>query len=248
MKEIVLMYHDVIKDDLCESGFNSPGANYYKIKESLFESHISTIADLITQGKIQSDNVVLTFDDGGQSFYDIIAPILEKYGFIGHFFISTKYLGHHAFLSNEEVKGLSESGHIIGSHSVTHPSNIQALSNLERKIEWTESVALLESITGKKVTEISIPNGYYSSSDASLFGELGIKTIYTSRISDKFILDELNIIGRFSITQSTTAKSVERMLTSRIYIWGIIFKQNLIYILKLMLGGNYIKLKKLFRQ
>lgn len=248
MRTKVLMYHDVIKDNLSESGFDTPGANYYKISSAAFESHISKISHLISLGKIQEDSVVLTFDDGGRSFYDVIAPVLEKYGFVGHFYIATQYIGSLSFLSEHEIKELSDRGHIIGSHSVTHPSNIQTLTKEEIINEWTDSIRALQAIVGKKITEISIPNGYFDAKDLDLFKDLGIETIYTSNLSDNVTVNGINILGRYAITKKTTQIEVQKMITSRLYTAKIICKQSLLKFLKNLLGNNYIKLKKLIRK
>lgn len=248
MTQFVFMYHDVIQDQLSESGFNTSGANYYKTTSAIFESHISKISSLISIGKIQHDSVVLTFDDGGRSFYDVIAPILEKYGFIGHFYIATQYIGSPAFLSAKEIKELSDRGHIIGSHSVSHPSNIQRLSKEDIIKEWTDSINSLQTIVGRNITEVSIPNGYFDVNDVELLRELGVKTIYTSNLSDKVYINGINIIGRYSITKKTTQVEVQKMLTSRFYTTTIIFKQYTLELLKKKLGNNYIMLKKLIRK
>lgn len=248
MTQFVFMYHDVIQDHLSESGFNTPGANFYKTTTTVFESHISEIFQLISLGKVNYESVVLTFDDGGRSFYDIIAPLLEKYGFIGHFYIATQYIGSSSFLSENEIKDLSDRGHIIGSHSASHPSNIQKLTKEEIINEWTDSIVNLQTIVGKKITEISIPNGYFDANDVGLFKNLGIETIYTSNLSDNVTINGINIIGRYCITKNTTQLEVQKMLTSRLYTAMIVCKQSVLNLIKNLLGCNYIKLKKLVRK
>ena len=248
MRLKVLMYHDVIRNHLNESGFNTPGANFYKTPAAVFESHMSKISHLISLGKIQRESVILTFDDGGRSFYDIIVPMLEKYGFVGHFFIATQYIGSSSFLSVNEIRKLSDRGHIVGSHSVSHPSNIQTLTKEEIVKEWTDSISHLQAIIGKKITEISIPNGYFDTKDIDMFKDLGIETIYTSNLSDNISINGINIIGRYGITKKTTQIEVQKILTSKFYTKRIMCKQSVLKFFKNLLGSNYIKLKKLIRK
>ena len=89
------MYHDIVTKTDKSSGFQNDSAFQYKVEESAFEEQVKAL-----QGK----DVVFTFDDGGESFLTKIAPILEKYGFKGVFFISTKYIGTQGFLTKEQVK------------------------------------------------------------------------------------------------------------------------------------------------
>ena len=84
----------------------------YKVEESAFEEQVKAL-----QGK----DVVFSFDEGGESFHTKASPLLEQYGFKGVFLISTKYIGTQGFLTEEQVKELAERGHVVGSHSHTHP-------------------------------------------------------------------------------------------------------------------------------
>ena len=87
MRKIVLMYHDVYSDSETESGFQFPTSFPYKISAEKFESHVKLAHTYCKQNNLSLDSVEFTFDDGGVSFYTVIAPILEKYGFKGVFFI-----------------------------------------------------------------------------------------------------------------------------------------------------------------
>ena len=85
-------------------------------------------------------DVLFTFDDGGISFLTIIAPILEKYNQKGIFFISTQYIDTPLFLTKKQIKELRERGHIIGSHSHSHPQNISELANSDLLEEYKNEI------------------------------------------------------------------------------------------------------------
>ncbi len=81
--------------------------------------------------------IFLTFDDGFRSNFDIAAPLLEKHGYRGVFFISTDFLGDdradcdrrfqrqdppqpEPYMSWPECADLIARGHVVGSHTRTH--------------------------------------------------------------------------------------------------------------------------------
>lgn len=182
---ISLMYHDVYKGDPSESGFQNESAFQYKIAVSQFEKQIESILNYCKRIKKDVNDIVrFTFDDGGVSFYTVIAPTLEKYGLKGIFFISTKYIGTDGFMSRDMIKELSLRGHIIGSHSHTHPQNMAQLTYDDIVSEWTESASILSAILGKKIEVASIPNGYANKSVLSACIDTGFKIVYTSIPAD----------------------------------------------------------------
>lgn len=246
MGEIVLMYHDVYKDSPSESGFCSPGANYYKLESMHFEQHIDRILKLKQSGKLKSD-VVLTFDDGGVSFYSIIAPILEKYGFVGHFFIATDKIGQEGFLNEGEIRSLYSRHHILGAHSASHPENIQLLSQREREKEWKKSIITINRIIGISIESVSIPNGYYCKEDINTLIGHDIKTIFTSKIGQNELINGVHIKGRIAITSSCSADFIEQLLTNPIVIKKMRFKQRCLDIMKKVLGNFYMPIKKVIR-
>ena len=81
-----------------------------------------------------------TFDDGSVDHFTLAAPMLEKHGLRGTFFIVTNWIGKGNKLTWDQVKSLSERGHEIGNHSLSHwnlaaTSDKGDLVNLEKEID-----------------------------------------------------------------------------------------------------------------
>src|SRR5215469_7841937 len=149
MQARAIMYHDVVENgDFASSGFPGEGAHVYKLRREDFERHLDAI------GKVE---VALTFDDGGVSFHRPIADLLEARGRRGHFFITTGRIGTPGFLTETELLDLKRRGHVIGSHSVSHPTRMSALSCVELDREWSMSIARLSDLLGERVTVASVP-------------------------------------------------------------------------------------------
>src|SRR2546423_11100947 len=147
MRARSIMYHDVVENgDFASSGFPGEGANVYKLRREDFVRHLDAIGDVscaVTTIRNLSlpTPVLLTFDDGGASFHHPIADLLEAHGWRGHFFITTERIGTPGFLGDAEVRDLHRRGHIIGSHSATHPTRMAALTRAALDREWNTSLA-----------------------------------------------------------------------------------------------------------
>ena len=134
----VLMYHDVVDGQGPDvSGFPGPAAATYKVEADLFERHLEAIERrvgapsapvLFPEPAATSANGgwLLTFDDGGVSAVTRIADRLEERQLRGVFFITTDRVGTPGFLSVAQVRDLGARGHVIGSHSRSHPRTLSA--------------------------------------------------------------------------------------------------------------------------
>ena len=102
--------------------------------------------------------ILLTFDDGTRDHLEIVAPLLEQYGFTGWFFISTGRIESDATviedrggnLSSSEIRRLAEK-HVVGSHGVDH---VRLSHDVSRDIltnEVAKSKDQLRSILGYDV-------------------------------------------------------------------------------------------------
>lgn len=245
--KVVLMYHDVINDTCLKTGFNTKGADYYKVSFNQFESQLNTIIRYVTENNISLDEIIFTFDDGGISAYEIVAPALEKRGLIGHFFIVSEMIGAPGFMATEQIKDLIARGHVIGSHSATHPPRFDALPHEDRLREWQMSLDQLQTISLHKVTEISIPNGYFVKDDVNFLKDLGITAIYNSTYGESYLDKGISIYGRFAVTSKTSSDDIFRFLTCKSYRKCYIWKNRSLSLLKRILGNNYLTIKKLIR-
>lgn len=244
MKSIVLMYHDIYRKSPEESGFQNATAIKYKVNAKSFEQHVASIDKYLRDRKLPADTVKFTFDDGGLSFLTEAAPILEKYGFRGIFFISTAYIGSDKFLNVEDIKELVRRGHIIGSHSHTHPERISAIGLDEIKDEWKYSQMLLTEILGKPSIVASIPNGYSSDAVLNAMNEEGISKIYTSSPTTKVNkFRNSQIIGRYVITDNDDVSTVMSIVSSPLFRFKQNFRFICLGIAKAILGDTYLKIR-----
>jgi len=185
-KIATFLYHDVA-DDPSESGIQRPSAMPYKQTRQAFASHLEGIGrsgfvpTTISEVDFASPQkrVLITFDDGGKGAL-YAAEDLNRRGWKGHFFITTSLLGTRTFLDASQTRYLHSCGHIIGSHSHTHPDIFKAIS-YERMIhEWRTSCDLLSDVLGVPCITGSVPGGDVSQRVFRSADEAGMKFLFTS--------------------------------------------------------------------
>lgn len=125
------------------------------------------------QGKRPSlppKSVVITADDGWESVYTYMYPIVKKYNIPVTLFIypSTISVGKHA-MTWEQLKELQNTGLFdIEDHTYWHPDFIQEKKRLSQtqyekfvKVQLVNSKRILENKLGIKVTLLAWPYGIY---------------------------------------------------------------------------------------
>lgn len=189
---VTLLYHDVTPanaDDL--SGFAGPEAARYKLTPDVFSCHLDAVGarvsqppliDLSAAGRSRTDRDawLITFDDGGLSAVTDIAGQLEQRGWRGWFFIATDFIDTPSFCSRAQLRELHERGHVIGSHSCSHPERISSCSRERLLDEWQRSCDVLSEIIRQPVTTASVPGGFYSRDVARAAAAAGIRVLFNS--------------------------------------------------------------------
>lgn len=74
-----------------------------------------------TSSALSKPIITLTFDDGYESSYTNVLPILNKYGFKSTQFIVSDFINQPGSLTNAQIKSLYDAGNEIGAHSKSHP-------------------------------------------------------------------------------------------------------------------------------
>jgi peptidoglycan/xylan/chitin deacetylase (PgdA/CDA1 family) len=220
MKAITFMYHDIVGrgDEIRSSGFAGDAADTYKLALASFETHLEAIADAATPPPTvvttpaTEQPIYITFDDGGRGAYRHAAPALERRGWRGHFFVATDYINQPEFLSEAEIAELHHRGHVVGSHSASHPLRMARCSREQLRGEWTRSVERLAEIIGAPVTVASVPGGLYSTAVAEEADRAGIRHLFNSEpVQTVQHCGQCAVLGRYTIKNSTAPDYVRSL-------------------------------------
>ena len=242
MRNVSLLFHDVFASDPSESGFRSPAADRYKLSLPDFAAQLEPLTRLRTSG--DGLPARLTFDDGGVSYYTLIADLLEQNGWRGHCFVSTDFTDHAGFLTAAQLRDLDARGHTIGSHTASHPPRFSTLSPGRMREEWGDSRKRLEDILGHAVTIASVPGGYFSSTVAEAAADAGLRTLFTSEPTTRELEGfGLTLIGRYVIRRGHPADMAARFALAspwtRSTQWAA---WNAKAIVKPLLGASYARI------
>ncbi len=165
-----LMYHyvewlppnaDALRKDLTVSPTDFEAHLRYLVENGY---HAITAADLwwsLTAGApLPPKPVLLTFDDGYADAYDVVLPLLKKYGMVGTFAVVANLVDRPGYLTHDQVRALSDAGMDVESHSTDHVA-LSPLPYEEQAYQLCTSRRIISGWTGKDVRQFIYPSGYY---------------------------------------------------------------------------------------
>jgi peptidoglycan/xylan/chitin deacetylase (PgdA/CDA1 family) len=250
MRAISLMYHDVIPDSTEAAALLR--ITPYSLTDAQFRSHLRSIRAQapvqVIEGFRLWDSpkpIFLTFDDGDVSGITHAAAALEEHGWRGHFFVTTDWIGKPHFMNRSQILEMRRRGHVIGSHSCSHPERMSHLTSGELIKEWTDSCAVLGEILSEDVFVASVPAGYYSREVGRAAAAAGIKVLFTSEPTTATHIEQgCLILGRYCIQSQmacdVSGKIADARLAPR---WGQTVAWETKKVLKTMLGESYFKIR-----
>lgn len=123
-------------------------------------------------------NIYLTFDEGYENGYtSIILDTLREKGVTAAFFVTGPYVKENPDL----IKRMAKEGHIIGNHTVNHPS-LPSVKDIEvLKNELLELDRLIYGICGEKSVFLRPPKGEYSEKTLAITKDLGYTNVFWSQ-------------------------------------------------------------------
>ena len=123
-------------------------------------------------------NIFLTFDEGYENGYtSVILDTLRQKGVKAAFFVTGAYVK-----SNPDIiKRMAKEGHIIGNHTLNHPSlpNVESLDKVA--YELSELDRLVYGICKEKCRYLRPPKGEYSERTLAFTKDLGYTNVFWSQ-------------------------------------------------------------------
>jgi peptidoglycan/xylan/chitin deacetylase (PgdA/CDA1 family) len=223
----ILLYHHVVKDSK-----NSDLAPFI-IDETDFIWQLNVLEDLgftaITLKELMNTHdfnkkVILTFDDCPHNLMDFAIPHLEKKKWQSVHFAPYNHLGGYnewnvrkgktkiPLMTMEEVKMISDLGHEIGAHSMTHP-HLNQCSQANAIYEITESKKQIEAFLGKPVEAFAYPYGHYPKNYKIIMEDAGYSCAVSMYSTSFSVLDDPYCIRRTVIEQGETLQSFKKKLS-----------------------------------
>ena len=171
-KEVpVLCYHHIrnakASDGANMKTYSVPPASFAGQMKALYDSGYQTILPdqlyeyLVHNRPLPQKPMMLTFDDTDEEQYSIGATEMNKYGFKGVFFIMTIAINRPRYMSKEQIKNLSDSGHEIAGHTWDHHMVTKYVGE-DWDVQLLKPRRQLEEITGKKIQYFAYPFGLWN--------------------------------------------------------------------------------------
>ncbi len=176
----ILMYHEI------GNGPNSlyvPTEKFCDQMNYLSQNGYHTVTmtealGMLVSGQIPAKTIVITFDDGYESFYTKAWPIMKEHGFTGTIYVITSFPGLYNYLTWEEIRTIQAEGMEIGSHSQNHKDLKKASASVQSD-EIIGSKKILENKLGVTVKSFCYPSGAYGQDTPKVVRDAG----YTSAVT-----------------------------------------------------------------
>lgn len=122
-------------------------------------------------------NIYLTFDEGYENGYtSVILDTLRQKGVPAAFFVTGAYVKSNPDL----IKRMAKEGHIIGNHSLNHPS-LPQIELDKLSYELSELDRLVYGICKEKCHYLRPPKGEYSQRTLAFTKDLGYTNVFWSQ-------------------------------------------------------------------
>jgi peptidoglycan/xylan/chitin deacetylase (PgdA/CDA1 family) len=179
---------------------------------------LGELLDRLESGAKLPSSLTITFDDGYYGNAATAAPILERHGLRGCFFVTTDFIGStyipwwdrqtniaSMWMSWDQVRGLRDAGHEVGSHTQTHV-DLGAVTREEALREIRGGDERLQKELGISSRLFAYPYGRkrnLSEENQSVVKELGLRCCVSAHGGlvragdDPFKLNRVNISGWF---------------------------------------------------
>jgi peptidoglycan/xylan/chitin deacetylase (PgdA/CDA1 family) len=223
-KEVPVLCYHRIRNILPGDGANM---KTYSVSPAVFAEQIKALSDngyhailpeqlyeYLTNGKpLPAKPVMITFDDTREEQFRLGAVEMNKYGFKGVFFIMTVAINKPGYMSESQIKKLSNTGHVIAAHTWDHHM-VTKYTTEDWNTQLIKPRKQLETITGMKVDYFAYPFGLWNTNAITELKSQGYNLAFS--LSEKSDAKEPNYtIRRIIVPGSWSApRMIKAMETS----------------------------------
>ncbi|NQY66659.1 MAG: polysaccharide deacetylase family protein [Flavobacteriales bacterium] len=117
---------------------------------------------------------------GQEKYYQLMDQMISQSG------MNTEMASKKLWMQKNDIKHLSDSGHVIGLHSHSHPTNLEKSTVDKQKNEYSTCLAILRSITGKNISVMAHPSNSYNNDTLLILDELTVQVGFRANMEDGF--------------------------------------------------------------
>ena len=193
-----------------------PAEAFYAISESSFEKHLQYLRSNGFQtvspqefllGRVPAKSVMLTFDDGWSSDFEIALPLLRHYGFTAVFFLCVDFIERPGFVDWQQIEQLRSAGMSLQCHGLLH-RDYSMLPQEEARQELEAARLVLERNIESPVPYLAMPGGFASQTAYQAGFDAGFQAIFNS---EQAVARPGKIVRRFVLRKNTTQIDFEKL-------------------------------------
>ena len=153
--------------------------------------------------------VMLTFDDGYADAYSVVLPLLQKYGFVGVFFVSVNKVGTAGYITREQLRAIADAGMDVESHAMDHISMNTTVAI--QRYQMCTARQYLSDWTGTDVRSFAYPSGDYNADSFAALQGCGYLSAYkkmggsVQSSANIFLLQRARVVGQLGLAALLTA-------------------------------------------
>jgi peptidoglycan/xylan/chitin deacetylase (PgdA/CDA1 family) len=155
----VFMYHDLCVSPTTEERYTTPLRIFREHLAFLREQQFAVRPICEFAAGLSERKVVLTFDDGLASHYDLALPALLEEQLSATFFVTTGLIDSPGYLTWKQLREMSAAGMTIGSHGHRHIDHTGLALHVAQS-DLLRSRTELEDHLGTRATTFSAPYGF----------------------------------------------------------------------------------------
>lgn len=204
-RSTVLAYHEVTVEQV---------EYQYALSCRQFEEHLRLASHIRNEASASLEPLVISFDDGHISHYELALPLLEKYSCKAIFFVIAGRIGKRKdFMTWNHLEEVIRLGHRVETHGFSH-AFLTSSTDAELRDEVGGSKEMVEDRLGIAVRSLSAPHGRWDRRVVKACEDAGYRELYTSnpwisRRNQERLHPSVAVVGRLGAVQSL---NVDRLL------------------------------------